>query len=112
MALQGILRIDHADVSGRQLGVFDFGETKERDEVPDILRRAQFAILNPSTKSFSRFFLLDEDQSSKHVREVNFSRNTVVLDITGAKVDVTFIDLPGIISSTETVWSKASMLIV
>jgi hypothetical protein len=101
------LRIDNTDIAGRQLGVFDFGETKEKDEVPDILRRAQLAILNPS-RPFSHFFSLDEDQCSKHDREVNFSRNTVVLEITGAEVDVTFIDLPGIISSTETVWRRVN----
>ena len=96
------LRIEHADVSGHQMGVFDFGETNSKDEVALILRRAQLAILNPG-KPFSHFFRLDEEQCNSHDREVNFSRNTVVLEITGAEVDVTFIDLPGIISNTEKV---------
>jgi len=34
---------------------------------------------------------------------MNFSRNTVVLEINGAEVDVTFLDLPGLIASTEKV---------
>jgi hypothetical protein len=96
------LRIDYADVPGCQRGVFDFKETSSKEDVPHILRRAQLAILNPSTQ-FSRFPPLDEEQCSNHVREVNFSRNTVVLEITGAEVDVTFIDLPGIISNVEKV---------
>ena len=96
------LRIDHADVSGRQLGVFEFKDTNSKEEVPHILRRAQLAILNPSSP-MSHFLTLDEEQCNGHVREVNFSRNTVVLEITGAEVDVTFIDLPGIISNVEKV---------
>ncbi len=81
------LRIEHADVAGHQMGVFDFDETDSKDEVSLILRRAQLAILNPS-KAFSHFFRLDEEQCNIHDREVNFSRNTVVLEITGAEVDV------------------------
>ena len=96
------LRIEHLDVSGHQMGVFDFDEIYSKDEVALILHRAQLAILNPD-KPFSHFIRLDEKQCNSHDREVNFSRNTVVLEITGAEVDVTFIDLPGIISNTEKV---------
>ena len=95
--------------AGQQLGVVDFDQTNIKDEVPQILRRAQLAILNPST-SFSHFIKLDEEQCITHNRELNFSRNTVVLEITGAEVDVTFIDLPGIISFTEKVFPIDSQI--
>jgi len=97
------LRIDHP-VGGHQQGVFDFDQTTLNEEVPHILRRAQLAILNPNT-DVSHFIKLDEEQCTAHVRQQNFSRNTVVMEISGAEVDVTFIDLPGIISFTEKVCS-------
>jgi len=79
-----------------------FAETKEKDEVSTILRRAQLAILNPH-KSFAEFLQLDESQCRTEPVEVAFSENTVVVEISGADVDVTFIDLPGLISNTERV---------
>lgn len=96
------LRFDHSDIAGQMLGTFKFGETDVKDNVPDLLRCAQLAILNPG-KSYSSFSNLTEAECKDHRREILFSRNTVVLEITGAPVDVTFIDLPGIISSTEKV---------
>jgi hypothetical protein len=33
----------------------------------------------------------------------SFSRNSIVVEISGADIDVTFIDLPGIIQNTEKV---------
>lgn len=96
------IRIDRPDIGGSEQGTLDFDQTNDESQVTLILRRAQLAILNPS-KPFSDFLQLDEDQCDNHSREVSFSRNTVVLEITGASVDVTFIDLPGIISSVEKV---------
>jgi len=97
------LRFEHIDIAGQLLGTFKFGETDSKDAVPDLLRCAQLAILNPG-KSFGNFLNLTEEECKNYRREVSFSQNTVVLDITGAPVDVTFIDLPGIISSTEKVY--------
>jgi GTPase SAR1 family protein len=96
------LRIDHSDMAGQKMGVFYFGETYNRDEVPLLLRRAQLAILNPGMP-FESFYRLEEKDCKTHAHHIQFSRNTVVVEITGADVDVTFIDLPGIIASTETV---------
>ena len=78
------------------MATVSFGKTNSKEDVALLLRRAQLAILNPSMK-FSAFTNLDEKQCKEHGREKNFSRNTVVLQITGAEVDVTFLDLPGII---------------
>lgn len=96
------LRIEHQDVAEQTLDVIDFDETNKRGDVEQILRRAQLAILNPSQLP-STFIGLDEKQCDIHYREIGFSRNSVILEITGADVDVTFIDLPGIISNTERV---------
>ena len=96
------LRIEHLEAVGQTLGVHDFEETGIKEQVELILRRAQLAILNPS-KPPSSFTTLDDEKCAIHSREISFSKNSVVLEITGAEVDVTFIDLPGIISNTERV---------
>lgn len=98
------LRIDHEEIGSQRHGVFPFAETANPDEVTDILRRAQLAILNPS-RPIASFARPSEEESNDIPRELKFSRNMVVLEITGADVDVTFIDLPGIIASTESVLS-------
>jgi ribosome-interacting GTPase 1 len=97
------LRIDYCDVSGQERGVFDFEETDKAEEAVHILRRAQLAILNPSSR---RRNLLKTDAEATNVDpELMFSKNTVVMEIEGSDVDVTFIDLPGIIANTEKVCS-------
>jgi GTPase SAR1 family protein len=93
------LRFDY-DVPNESKGTFPFRETSSKDEVAEILRRAQMAILNPST-SMETFLEIDLSDCST---ESKFSRNTVVAEIIGADVDVTFIDLPGIISNVEKVF--------
>jgi len=102
------LRIDNQDRIGQPPGIFEFGETETKDEVTGLLRRAQLAILNPRME-FDHFVELNDEQCENHEREISFSRNTVVLEISGAGVDVTFIDLPGIISSTEKVASPSTI---
>lgn len=96
------LRIEHSEVPEQSLGTFEFGKTNSKEEVADLLRGAQLAILNPR-KSFTDFLSMTESEIKECQREISFSKNTVVLDITGAEVDVTFMDLPGIIQSTEKV---------
>jgi vacuolar protein sorting-associated protein 1 len=96
------LRIEYSEVGEQSLRTIPFGETKVKEEVADLLRRAQLAILNPR-KPFTDFIGLTQDEIKEGHREINFSRNTVVLAIAGAGVDVTFMDLPGIIQSTEKV---------
>ncbi|EIW80172.1 hypothetical protein CONPUDRAFT_57692 [Coniophora puteana RWD-64-598 SS2] len=72
----------------------------DKNEVEERIRRAQRAILNPSTDA--KFFLGDgemgdgEDESA-----VSFSKNTISLEISGEDVaDLSFVDLPGLIVST------------
>jgi len=96
------LRIDYADDQNQQLGLVEFGETNEVDEVTIMLRRAQLAVLNPGQPLLA-FQSLNDEECDNSSRMVNFSRNTIVLEITGAETDITFIDLPGIIGCTEKV---------
>ena len=96
------LRIDWAEAPKQQLGVYHFRDTDDRDEVPKILCRAQLAILNPS-KDLTTFSNLPSNEAKECLLEINFSQNTVIVEISGADVDVTFIDLPGLISNTERV---------
>jgi GTPase SAR1 family protein len=96
------LRIEHVEVPGtsRSVGAIVFASTENKDEVTLMFRRAQLAILNPALP-LSHFQGLDEMECERYPVAIKFSRNTVVLDILGADVDITFIDLPGIISNTE-----------
>ena len=96
------LRFDYCDVPGQERGVYEFEETDRAEDVATILRRAQLAILNPSNR-FRGQHKMDAEESANVDPEIMFSKNTVVMEIEGADVDVTFIDLPGIIANTEKV---------
>ena len=80
-----------------------FVKLRRKEDVPGALRRAQLAILNPS-KSHNDFINLSDSRCESFQSELPFSRDAVVLDITGANVDVTFIDLPGLISNVLLLW--------
>ncbi|KAH7929544.1 hypothetical protein BV22DRAFT_1102356 [Leucogyrophana mollusca] len=65
--------------------------------VEERIRRAQRAILNPSTDYIQ--FLHGDDADAEHT-ELSFSKNCVSLEISGRDVaDLSFIDLPGLIAS-------------
>ena len=62
----------------------------DKSEVTERIRRAQRAILNPSTPS--DVFLSGADPN----HEVSFSSNRIVLHVSGPDItDLNFIDLPG-----------------
>ena len=65
----------------------------EKSRVEERIRRAQRAILNPST-GYERFlFGPDEDPDEK---ELSFSKNCVCLELSGPDLtDLSFCDLPG-----------------
>jgi hypothetical protein len=71
-----------------------FEKTTNKKEVELILRRAQLAILNPD-KPVEYFVHLDLANDTT-ASGTAFSKDMIVVDIVGAKVNVTFIDLPGI----------------
>jgi vacuolar protein sorting-associated protein 1 len=88
-------------------GSIEFGTTTSKDAVTDLLRRAQLAILNPNAK-VEDFYNLTEIQCKDYSKALNFSKDIVVLEIIGADVDVTFVDLPGIIARTDKVYPSLS----
>ncbi|KAL0958272.1 hypothetical protein HGRIS_000424 [Hohenbuehelia grisea] len=90
-------------VNGEALGepktiVFGSAITK-KSEVEERIRRAQRAILNPST-NFKQFLDGDDEDPAKH--ETRFSSNCVSLQISGPGIaNVSFCDLPGLIASVS-----------
>ena len=98
------LRFAADDPRVKTSSVIPFNETTSKDEITKILRQAQLAILNPS-KPLTDFTELNETECDNYNTALKFSRSTVVLEITGADVDVTLVDLPGIISNTDDVCS-------
>ncbi|KAF9029016.1 hypothetical protein BDZ89DRAFT_1091905 [Hymenopellis radicata] len=69
----------------------------DKSQVEERIRRAQFAILNPST---SPDHFLTGDHIEQGDTELTFSTNCVSLSISGPDVaDLSFCDLPGLIAS-------------
>ena len=58
------------------------------------MRRAQLAILNPG-QNIENFVNLDMEKYTANP-EQQFSEDMIVVDVIGAPVTITFIDLPGI----------------
>lgn len=86
-----------ADARGKALGQAkneQFGEViYDKVQVEERIRRAQRAILNPSTPSHQFLEGPDEDPDAG---EVTFSSNCISLQISGNDVaDLSFCDLPG-----------------
>ncbi|KAI9465219.1 P-loop containing nucleoside triphosphate hydrolase protein [Lactarius psammicola] len=78
----------------------DFGDPIfEKSLVTERIRRAQCAILNPSTP-FPQFLEASDDDLEE--RELSFSSNSVCLEIRSRDVDdLSFVDLPGLIAGGE-----------
>ncbi|KAJ3192762.1 hypothetical protein HK101_005998 [Irineochytrium annulatum] len=104
------LRLEY-DATGNQLKNFKevpFGkEIFNPDDVEMAVRRAQKALLNPSMEA-SRYLDTTFDDRTAASRdkeaasnELKFTRNIVCVDIHGAGVNLTLIDLPGIIRSVD-----------
>lgn len=82
------------------------GPLTDPTKVEEFIRRAQLAILNPSVAPHQ--FLDCELPKNKgelpcnSVKQLEFSRNVVVLEISGPEViDLTLVDLPGLIKSVD-----------
>ncbi|KAI8923099.1 P-loop containing nucleoside triphosphate hydrolase protein [Entophlyctis helioformis] len=80
---------------------------RSKDSVPLAVRRAQKALLNPSTDAalFVNHHFGDSSQaaidSDVRSNELRFTRNVVCLDIEGAGINLTLVDLPGIIRTVD-----------
>ncbi|KZT61035.1 hypothetical protein CALCODRAFT_428383 [Calocera cornea HHB12733] len=85
----------------RDVQTVPFGEKfNDKSQVEPMLRRAQLAILNPKTEH--RLFLDADLTKFENAGELNFSRNVICIEVTGPGLtDLTFVDLPGIISSVQ-----------
>jgi len=79
-----------------------FATTETPASVSLLIRRAQLAVLNPG-KAPDSFKNMDEDTCRAYTSELPFSPDVVVVEISKADIDVTFIDLPGIIANTSDV---------
>ncbi|TFK68463.1 hypothetical protein BDN72DRAFT_769259 [Pluteus cervinus] len=90
---------DASDQSFGQARNEPFGDPiTEKSHVEERIRRAQRAILNPSTAS--HLFLTANDDTPN---ERSFSKNRILLQISGPDVaDLSFCDLPGLIASVST----------
>ena len=65
----------------------------DKKDVEERIRRAQRAILNPST-SYETF--LSGPDGDSETKEVSFSKNCVCLELSGPDLtDLSFCDLPG-----------------
>lgn len=80
----------------------EFASTNNPEELTHFINCAQLAILNP-TKGKEEFLALKEQQCESYQSRLAFSKNVVVLEVTGAESDLTLYDLPGIISHVEKV---------
>ncbi|KAF8997228.1 P-loop containing nucleoside triphosphate hydrolase protein [Hymenopellis radicata] len=98
------LRFEKSKTGNRLPNVLEqkFGPTiYSKNELEDMLRRAQMAVLNPST-SATQFEATGFKDKSMLENEVSFSPNVVCVDVSGPDVpDLSFIDLPGLVSNEE-----------
>ncbi|KAF8997232.1 P-loop containing nucleoside triphosphate hydrolase protein [Hymenopellis radicata] len=98
------LRFEKSKTGNRLPNVLEqkFGPTiYSKNELEDMLRRAQMAVLNPST-SATQFEAADFKDKSMLENELSFSPNVVCVDVSGPDVpDLSFIDLPGLVSNEE-----------
>ncbi|MEW5304576.1 MAG: hypothetical protein WDW36_007178 [Sanguina aurantia] len=96
------IRREFNDKDGEKLGKVEesvFSQTSEQSKVEALIKGAQQAVLHPNTPAFN--FLSDSKAAPTKEGALKFSRNLVVVEIKGAPVDLTLIDLPGIIRSTD-----------
>ncbi|KAK0840003.1 hypothetical protein LTR03_010895 [Friedmanniomyces endolithicus] len=81
----------------QKMEVLDFAVVRDKNDLQDLLRRAQLAILNPHQPP-QDFLHGDPHANTK----VGFSPNTVSLQIEGPGLpDLSFVDLPGAINVHE-----------
>jgi GTPase SAR1 family protein len=79
----------------------EFASTTSREEITGLIRNAQLAVLNPEWEAVA-FRNFTEEQRLEFTSARSFTNDTVVLEITGAEVDIAFVDLPGQIQNVRT----------
>ena len=76
-----------------------FATTQDPAGVEELVRKAQKALLNPSTDASQ--FLSAPNRSDTSADELLFSQDTVIIEILGAELNLSLVDLPGIIKSVQ-----------
>lgn len=99
------IRWEYDDVSRARLGEVEevsFGpRLSDKRDVELMLRRAQAAVLNPSTAS-TAFLKASEDDlrnADKNKNQLLFTRNVICIELAGPELqaDLSFVDLPGML---------------
>lgn len=93
------LRLQH-DAPHQRSGTYLIGTTTRKEDIPQLVSRAQLAVLNPleDPSSFRNF---SEEECSHYKSALTFSRDVVVIEVIGADIDITFVDLPGLITNVS-----------
>ena len=94
------LRFDSDRRDGTGQRTYFFASVTSREVVADVILRAQLAILNPDQNP-ETFRNLKATECANYRSTFAFSKSSVVLEITGAEMDVTFIELPGLIDNVN-----------
>lgn len=96
--------VEDSERNDIQVSDVDFASC-ERPELELFIQKAQKAVLNPNSvlRNGVEYFLkynfeLDEEEESNALK---FTKNVVVVEILNDKIDLTLVDLPGMIQSTE-----------
>ncbi|GJE98795.1 dynamin domain-containing protein [Phanerochaete sordida] len=99
---------DGRRIHGRDVLEEPFGPVlHDKAELEEMIRRAQLAILNPGVgkeffETFQTSSLKRGEKPGISPKQLQFSSNVVCLDLLGPDLpDLSFIDLPGIISAVE-----------
>ncbi|KAI0243778.1 hypothetical protein L0F63_000408, partial [Massospora cicadina] len=110
------------DSSGHQLAkpkeVEFYNGITNIEDVEIMVRRAQKAILNPNKNpSIYQDYTFDDSSLESRMKdiksnELTFTVNTVCIKIIGSNVNLTLIDLPGIIRTTENTSESGSIGLV
>lgn len=88
--------LQRQEAANGERSLMHFESTTEADKVESILRRAQLAILNPEQVDVFRI-----EGSEEGVVVKGGSEDTIIVEILGAEMTITFLDLPGVVATVK-----------
>ncbi|KAJ1541064.1 hypothetical protein HK405_010919, partial [Cladochytrium tenue] len=89
-----------------------FGASAAPEEVEATIAAAQRVLLHPGRLASTTAAAMDADVDEEEGPELKFSRNVVCVDVAGAAVDLTLVDLPGIVRSVDRLTDAAYIDVV
>ncbi|KAJ1566060.1 hypothetical protein HK405_011020, partial [Cladochytrium tenue] len=89
-----------------------FGASASPEEVEATIAAAQRMLLHPRRQASATAAAMDVDVDEEEGPELKFSRNVVCVDVAGAAVDLTLVDLPGIVRSVDRLTDAAYIDVV